>query len=224
MIGKLLTGLAIAALASTSLMAAETKNLMISQDHRMVFAAPHASAHITPNFVQKPKAAIIFSNLATAYPKGLYFAGEGATVCGIDCGLGEQVWSATGFTPAASATATEVDVAVGYIGGTDEVTLNIYSDNAGVPGTALWSGVAKTLPTFGECCGLAVAKIKGGLALTKGTPYWVAVTTDKKEDTTFAAWSIGTIDQIDTTPVAQNSGQGWSSYASTQPGAFAVYK
>ena len=128
------------------------------------------------------------------------------------------------FTPTASATAAEVDVAVGYISGANEVTLNIYSDGSGVPGTALWSGVAKALPTFGTCCGLAVAKIKGGLALTKGTPYWVVVTTDKKEATTFAAWSLATVDQIDTANVAQKSGSGWQAFSTTEPYAFAIYK
>ncbi len=57
---------------------------------------------MTPAFVHKPKGAALFSNLAIAYPKGLYFAGEGATVCGVDCGLGGQVRSAAGFMPAAS--------------------------------------------------------------------------------------------------------------------------
>ena len=224
MTGKLLAGLAIAALASTSSMAADTKNVTISQDHRMVFAAPHAPGSGTPNLFRKPKGAAIYSNIATAYAKGLYFAGEGGTICGINCGLGEQIWDATGFTPTASAKAVEIDVAVGYISGADEVTVNIYSDSSGVPGSALWSGVAKKLPTFGDCCGLAVAKITGGLALKKGTPYWVVVTTDKKEATTFAAWSIATVDQVDTAPVAQNSGSGWQAFPSTEPYAFAIYK
>jgi hypothetical protein len=223
MIKKALFALGFAAVASTATYAAAPKDISLSQDKKLVLVAPHAGAKFTPAY-QHPGKPAIYSNLATKYPKGLYFGGEGYTLCGPDCGIGESIAVGGGFTPSANATATEVDVAVGYIEGTDSITLAIYSDSNGVPGKALWSGVTKNLPTFGECCGVAKGKIKGGLALTGGTPYWVVVYTDKKETSTFAAWNIATTDQIDAAPEAYNdNGTGWNGTTTTLPPAFAVY-
>jgi hypothetical protein len=222
-LGTLLAS-AMAVAVSTAAVAASTPGVSVSLDKRTVIATPHGTTKITPNFIHTPASKTIYSNLATKYPNGIYFSGEGDTLCGPSCALGESIEVAGGFTPAASATATEVDAAVGYIEGTDSITLAIYSDNSGAPGTALWSGEAKTLPTFGDCCGLASAKIKGGLALTAGTPYWVVATTNKKEATTFAAWNLATTNQITAAPAAYNDNDtGWTSYTTILPPAFAVY-
>lgn len=214
-----------ASIAAFSLSAASAApaGVSVSQDKHIVIAAPHGgSAYV--HVPHRAKSATIYSNLASAYPDGTYFSGEGDTVCGINCGLGESIAVAGGFTPAKAATASEVAVAVGYIQGTDEITLAIFSDTSGAPGTVLWSGVAKSLPTFGECCGVATAKIKGGLALTAGTPYWVVVETDAKESTTFAAWNLATTEQVTAAPAAYNNNNaGWTSYTTILPPAFAVY-
>ncbi len=215
---------AMTAALSTAAVAATTPGISLSLDKKTVIAAPHGSQKFAPYIARKPKAATIYSNLATAYPDGLYFSGEGATLCGPTCAIGESISVGGGFTPTANATATSVDAAVGYIEGTDSITLAIYSDDNGVPGTVLWSGVASTLPTFGDCCGLATANIKGGLALTANTPYWLVATTDKKESTTFAAWNLATTNQVTGAPEAFNDNDtGWESYSSTLPPAFAIY-
>jgi hypothetical protein len=222
-LGTLLAS-AMAVAVSTAAVAASTPGVSLSLDKRTVTATSHGTTQVTPNFIRKPGSATIYSNLATKYPNGIYFSGEGDTLCGPDCALNESIEVGGAFTPTANATAKEVDAAVGYIEGTDSITLAIYSDNSGVPGTALWSGSTKTLPTFGDCCGLAVAKIKGGLALTAGTQYWVVATTDKKQTTTFAAWNLATTNQITAAPAAYNdNGTGWTGYTTILPPAFAVY-
>jgi len=222
MIRTFLVAFAVTAAASASAVAAE--GISVSQDKHMVIAPAHGTTDMKPNKIHKAKAATIFSNLATAYPNGIYFSGEGATLCGPDCGIGESIAVAGGFTPTATATATEIDAAVGYIEGTDEITFSIYSDDSGAPGTALWSGNAKSLPTFGACCGLTTAKIKDGLSLTAGKPYWVVVSTNAKETTTFAAWNVATTNQITAAPAAYNiNSAGWTSSTTVLPPAFAVY-
>jgi hypothetical protein len=223
MISKTLTGLAVIAIASTASMAAWANDFSVSLDKKTVISVQHGSTKAVPNFIHHPKSATIYSNLASAYPDGLYFSGEGDTLCGPSCAIGEQIWVGTQFTPTSTATATEVDAATGYIEGTDEVVLNIYSDASGVPGTALWSGNAKSLPTFGDCCGLATAKIKGGLSLTGGTPYWVVATTNSKDANFFGAWNLATTNQVTGVLAAGNEGSGWDAYTTTLPPAFAVY-
>jgi len=59
--------------------------------------------------------------------------------------------------------------------------------------------------------------------LTAGTPYWVVVTTDNAETTTFGAWNLTTTEQITAVPAASNTGSGWGSYMTTLAPAFAVY-
>ena len=39
----------------------------------------------------------------------------------------------------------------------------------------------KTEPTYGSCCTLDVGNDKAGIPVTKGTQYWVAVTTGKSK-------------------------------------------
>jgi hypothetical protein len=196
----------------------------VSADKRTVFAPPGNTSRPVIHMHLPKKSKTIYSNLASAYPNGLYFSGEGDTLCGPTCALGESISVAGGFTPTAAASASSVSAAVGYIEGPNEFTIAIYSDTNGVPGTVLASGVAAPLPTFGDCCGLATVKFKKPVALTAGTPYWVVATADSNESATFAAWNLATVDQVDAAPVSYNdNGAGWTSYTSTLPPAFAVY-
>jgi hypothetical protein len=75
----------------------------------------------------------IFSNLATAYPKGLYFSGAGYTVAGP--ANKPEYEEAVAFTPAANHTLTEIEVPISILAGTSNtLVLTLNADNAGVPG------------------------------------------------------------------------------------------
>ncbi len=213
-----------AAAIGTSAFAAAPKNLTLSADHSMVYTKVHARGTVLPGFVHPPASSIIYSNLATKYPKGVYLASSGYTLCGPTCEIGESISVAGAFTPAATVTALRVEAAVGLAAGTDTFTFAIYSDDNGVPGKELWSGVAKKLYDFGSCCAVDKVGISGGLKLTGGTQYWFVAQADKKETDTFAAWNTSTTDQIDDVPVAFNDNNGgWQSDSTTTPPAFAVY-
>jgi hypothetical protein len=80
------------------------------------------------------------------------------------------------FIPMDDSHVSEVQVAVQYISGTNQINLSIYGDTDGVPGTLLAGPVTvRNLPEFPSCCILAVAKFSP-LAVTAGTPYWVVAT------------------------------------------------
>jgi hypothetical protein len=169
-------------------------------------------------------ATIVFSNIATKYPLGLYFCCSGATISGPTSDLGFQSWPAMQFTPSADASVTEIDAAVEWIEGTDEVDIDLYADAGGVPGTLLKSFKATNLEGNAGCCGFAVGKDKQGIPLTGGTPYWVAVTSDANGTDTFANWMFNSSDQLDALPSAVNKGAGWVKNGGAVPAAsFAVY-
>jgi hypothetical protein len=167
---------------------------------------------------------IIYSNLATKYKKGVYFADSGWSLCGSGC-LQGYAYSATAFTPAANATAMKLEVGITSIVGT-EFTVEIDSDAKGLPGKALWTGTVKNLPVFGTCCDLASADIKGGLALQGGTQYWITAIQTKNSESNFqGAWTMAEVDQVDAVPYAgylDGSG-GWIASTTTTPPAFAIY-
>ena len=217
-----LLSLVFAAIAAPAF-AAPQPSYTTSRDGRKVIVEGAPAAGVAMR-IEESAATTIYSNLATKYKKGIYFSGEGATLCGPGCTIPGESWIAAGFTPTADATAMSIRAGVGIISGPDSITLAIYTDKGGIPGKELWSGVAKNLPAFGTCCALAHVNISGGLALKGGTPYWLVAETDQKEADTFGAWSPAEVDQVDPAPVSYNlSGNGWRSDTETTPPSFGIF-
>jgi hypothetical protein len=221
---KTLFAAALVAIIAASPGAFARNDIGFSQDGRLAFAAPHAATAAARHYVKKPESATIFSNLASAYPNGLYFSGEGETIYASGA---DSQFVAGGFTPTASATAVEVQVAVGEFGdGKSSYTLSINADASGVPGAVLASTMVTSAAPFGACCGLVTGKFKSGVALTAGKPYWVAVTLDKKQlkAGNDGAWNLATTDQVDTAPFAYNpNNTGWVAFPTILPPAFGVF-
>ena len=223
MINRILLATAVIAFGSSAAMAAPGHGIMLSKDGR-VTAIVRGSGIYTAPPRHDDGATLIFSNIGNKYRLGLYFCCSGATVSGPDSGLGFQSWPAMQFVPSTDATVTELDVAVEWIEGTNEVDLDLYADSGGVPGTLLKTFTATGLQSDGGCCGLAVGKDKDGIAIVAGTPYWVAVTTDKNGTDTFGSWEFNSTDQLDPLPSAVNKGSGWVTNGGAVPAAsFAVY-
>ena len=177
-------------------------------------AAGHTQAVLPPGV--KP----IFSNLASIDPNGVYMADIGYTVSGGS----SQYWYGAAFTPTFNVTAGEIDIGATYISGRkQELQLQLYADANGLPGQALWSGKAAIGVISAGCCALTTAKIKGGVALTAGTQYWVGVTTLPNGSDTLAIWNFNVSNQVDPESLAENQGAGWVA-RSWLPGiAFAVF-
>ena len=222
MIARVLVALAAAALAGSTAMAGPVHGIMLSRDGGITSIVRGSGIYMAPPTHDGAQA--IFSNLGTRYPMGLYFCCSGATVSGPDSALGFQSWPAMEFTPSTDATVTELDLAIEWISGTNEVDLGLYTDAGGIPGTLLKTFKASGLQSVGGCCSLAVGKDKEGIPITAGTPYWVAATTARNAPDTFGSWEFNSTDQVDAVPSAVNKGSGWVTNGGAVPAAsFAVY-
>lgn len=209
MIRKALLALAMLSLASTTALAAGGTAATVSKDRlKTMIPFPTQQSYVNPG-IRVPGPEPIFSNIGTAYPKGLYFCCYGGTIGGPASQVG-QVWQAEAFTPSGNFKVTNIDAAVGFVSGTNGVTIGLYADAGGIPGKKLFAKNVTGLGAFGGCCGLATIKSKNGIAITSGTQYWVVISTDKNTSTTWDAWNMNTTDQIDPINWAINEGSGWS--------------
>lgn len=163
--------LSTAALALIATTADARPQVTMSKDNRFVSAMPQAG-HSTPS---SDKASYAFSTLDPS-KVGTYFCCYGSTISGPSSFFGAAYGVAEQFVPTSNATITHLYAGVGYVSGTQKVTLTLYSDNGNnQPGTKLASGHGTATTQFGFCCGVVKAKIKSQ-NLTAGTPYWVAIT------------------------------------------------
>jgi hypothetical protein len=150
--------------------------VLLAQNGAAVAHTIH-SGPVTPTKDTPPALRTIFTNLGpTATDNyndttGYYVTGPTNSVS-----VSEQA-IALPFTPKADSHVTVLQVAVGWISGTKLVDVGLYSDNAGVVGTALATGHSTHLPTFGSCCQLVTVNIPS-TAVTAGTQYWIVASSD----------------------------------------------
>ena len=180
----------------------------LAQSNQGLIAGPAATSRdslpgaYTPP-PQRPAGLVtIFSNLATKYPKSLYFCCYSYSVEGPNSG-GHELWDAEAFTPASDQTVTRIEIAITLGAGTNEAVVAIYNDNSGVPGTALKTWHVTNLSGYNTCCDLAVLKDNAGIPLTAGHQYWVVLKTDSTNKDSGIQWHANTSDQIDSMPFAQ---------------------
>lgn len=147
----------------------------------------------------------IFSNLGPS-STDLFFTGtttdggtNGGCIIGADmvsgnfCGRNQlETWRAMPFIATQNSHATELQAAVGVSGGTNQFLLALFTNDNGLPGTALATVTVKDAPAANTCCTLATASLgTPGIALTAGTQYWVVVQTDDVNAPTFSGiWAF----------------------------------
>ncbi len=144
-------------------------------------------AAVTPETLTK-----IYTNLGVA--TDAYNDDIGWTVSGPENSvIGEAISVAMAFTPASNSTVTEVQLAIGYAEGDNQVNIALYNDSgSNTPGTLIDGPVTvKKLPDFGTCCKLATAKFPSGASVTAGSQYWVVAEepTSGTGSDTWVAWS-----------------------------------
>lgn len=163
--------LSTAALALIATSADARPQFTLSKDNRFVSVMPGASGKSTPSNA----AGYVVSTLDKG-TVGTYFCCYGNTLSGPSSFFGAAYGVAEQFIPSTSATISKAVAAVGYVSGSDKVTLTLYADNgSNSPGSVIASGHGTTSTQFGFCCGLVTAKL-GSHNLTAGTPYWVGIT------------------------------------------------
>jgi hypothetical protein len=185
----------------------------------------------TPSGVRTPYVddnaglSVIFSNLATDYPNGLYWCCQGVTVSGPNSPFFVEWWHAAAFTPTTNATVAKVTVSVGYLAGNGKINLSLNADDGGIPGAVLEQWTLYKLGEAGTCCTVQSRKT-AGVALTAGQQYWIVASTDA-DSSVWAAWNQADNDQVSSFLNAGYTNQfgapAWQSYTTNLNVAFAVY-
>jgi hypothetical protein len=230
MISKTLLTLAVAAFASSSVLAAGLKSpvgasgAIISKDKRMTTATTPLHGVVPYKARVKPDLSPIVDNLAHAYPDGTYFGGEGYTVSGPASAAGGQVSLAVAFTPSTAVRVKQVALGIGYVTGTKNgVVASINEDDNGLPGSAIASFRVDNLPIFGTCCVVATQQNGKGASLDAGTQYWLVVRANHSESDEWAAWNLNDTEQVNSVSGAQDFGTGWQAVTALPAPAFAIY-
>jgi hypothetical protein len=229
---KILLTLTVLALASLTALAANKDGIVTTKDGRMTIATKPTKS-VTRTEPNDPSLVKIVDNIGTAYPKGKYWCCEGSTITGPTAISGfPEFWTAAAFTPTANHTITKIEVAVGYVEGTNGLILALYNDASGVPGTPIKAFAVSGLPNFGSCCKVVSATDNAGITVTAGTQYWVVMKTGKKTSNTYAAWNLNDTDQVDSVTFAQycsddkggtcGTNDKWTAFTTTTGPAFAV--
>jgi hypothetical protein len=208
--------------------AAADDDVSFSKDGRSPYLPPAFS--MTSTIQEAPSPAhdrtlkTIFGNIDTKFPNAAYWCCGGFIAMGPNAeGATQTLWPAVQFSPSKDATATEIDLAVSLVSGTNTVTVGLYTDSAGVPGALLASFKPKLLD-FHTCCRILVGELAAGVPLKQGTPYWIALTTDSTQSDTSAEWNFNMTDQVNGLVIAGGDGNRWLNdgpYA--LPPAFAIY-
>ncbi|HWY53998.1 MAG TPA: choice-of-anchor R domain-containing protein [Terriglobales bacterium] len=189
--------LAIQMVVSLNAIAAEQNGPILSEDGSITIIPRNSSQQAVAKAPSEAGLVKIYDNIGSAYPKGTYWCCEGATISGPNSVGGVQWWDGTSFTPSADHTVTQIRVAIGYLGGTNEVILTLTNDANGLPGTPIRTWVAKSLPNAGTCCAVIVKTDTAGIPVTKGTRYWITATTNANNADAWLAWNVSDTDQID---------------------------
>lgn len=147
----------------------------------------------------------IYSNLGSKTDR-YWFNAYSWSLTGANAASGPH-FIAMPFTPKSNSTVEQVQVAVLYKSGANQVNVSIYGDAGGVPGTLLAGPVTVTnLAAAGTCCTLTVANFTP-VAVTALTQYWVVADTPLSgTGSDFAGvWNHVAKDM----PVSFNRGNGW---------------
>ncbi|MGA8150060.1 MAG: hypothetical protein WB952_03865 [Terriglobales bacterium] len=164
--------------------------------------------------------ATIYSNLGTG--DQAYNCCTGLTTTGPISPVGEYIEVGNAFTPTDNYMIAEVQVAVGYALGTNAVTVGVWSDDNGVPGTPIKQWYPKNLHSDGSCCKLRTIIESTGVPVTAGTQYWFVVRQCVDSLDTWNAWNLNTNNAFG--PVATKVSHGrWTNQGNQLQGAFAVF-
>ncbi len=161
----------------------------------------------------------LYTNLGTG--SSVYNCCSGWTVSGTGS-IGTSFTSANEFSPTASGSVGEIDVAVGLVEGTNSFYWDVDANNNGVPGAVLasFTGLSSST-TFGSCCGLVSITGISGLSLTAGTDYWLVLGPTSTSATTWEAWNFSN-SATGNDDYSTNGGQSWVQQGNQSQGAFQI--
>lgn len=130
----------------------------------------------------------LFDNLALFQP----FAAQ--TILGTTAFPGQvSDTPAMSFVPTETGDVTEIDLAIGWVRGTNDVNVMLAADNEKtLPGSILASWSLTNLPTFGTLYAPESILVTNGLTLNANVRYWLIISPGASD--TWAAWNRNATD------------------------------
>lgn len=166
--------------------------------------------------------AALFSDLLPS-EQSVYQCCNGLRVSGSDTEGGTSFTEANLFTPSASGSVSQIDVAVGYVSGVNSFYVDIDADDGGKPGSVLASFTGLSSNTdFRKCCGLVTISGISGLSLSAGTNYWLVVGPTDLNSTTWEEWNRNSVGVSGLGLYSTDGGQTWISNGEQTLGAFDI--
>jgi len=162
----------------------------------------------------------IFSNLgpATAPYVGSAWLVQGPN----NSAAAAEQFVALPFSSKNAAHVEQVQAAVQWVSGTNQLNISIYSNVGNKPGKLLRGPVTVTnLPTYFTCCQLAVANFSPSLAIAAKAKYWIVANTPASgAGSDFSGtWSFNPSKLL----VGFDEGNGWFTTQGNEDPAAAVY-
>jgi hypothetical protein len=146
-----------------------------------------------------------------------YYCCEGWTASGPNSPYG-TFWAANEFTSSGDYSVTQIDLGIGYVSGTNSATVELTTDNGGIPGTVLGSWGISGQPSLGAATDV-ITTIGGisGVDISAGD-YFLVVLPGASDTWDALNWNI-----IGTTGLDEyNQGTGWVQQPGQTLGAFDV--
>jgi hypothetical protein len=130
----------------------------------------------------------------------------GGTIGGPNSPVG-WIIQANQFTAAAGGNVSEIDVAIGYVTGTNGATVSLWTDNGGIPGAQLGTWNIGPLPVFGTCCDYEAITGISGVSITQGQSYFLMASTPND---TWDAWNYNSIGDTGLVDFSFDGGASWN--------------
>jgi hypothetical protein len=166
----------------------------------------------------EPETITIYNNVGSGYN-----GSSGFTESGIDSSVGAWYAQVMAFTPTKTHYLAEVEVAMGYVNGTEGFALHVETDKSGLPSNkSLYSCKITSMYGFGssstdlDTCKVPKAK---KIALKAKTQYWVVVLVNSDE---WAAWNFNATGATGPVAISEDDGKTWTSEGTGSNGAFII--
>ncbi len=128
----------------------------------------------------------------TAYdnfgPGNSYNCCTGWTISGVQSIVGNDFDQGEQFTALADGTINFIDIAMGFVTGTNNFFIDLHEDAGGQPGNIIASWTGGAMPGFGSVSDQPINIVNNNpnAALVAGTSYWLVASVP---DDTWAAWN-----------------------------------
>lgn len=165
---------------------------------------------------------VIFNNFGPSL--NAYYCCSGWTVSESGSATGTLWENANEFTPSVSGQITRIDIALSWVSGTNNATVELVQDNGGFPTgqvMGVWS-VAGQAP-FGGCCAVTTINTGRLIPVGAGRHYWLlAIPGPNVQNDTWDAWNQ-TYNGVSTgANMSFEGGVGWIDNTGGSSGAFDI--